>query len=722
MEPEHDLVCCLLETPFTIWKEVDKKDLLLCQQPQPSLSSIRPVSSTSKPQRTRNFQNSWYVNYPWLCGSRIFQKLFCWPCLLIGVKNGTWNRVGFDSISTATRSFKKHEGSSEHIKNSVGLKELKKNQNQISDALRENARLFVSKFNENVRLNRLLMCLPINAVLFLSKQELAFRGHSETTESLNRGNFKELLKLLVDSSPLEIKQQYEKVKSVFHGDSKTTQNELIECMAGYIKEFIKSELSEAPFFSVQVDDTTDIAQKSQCSVIVRYVNTKGVLVERFLGFYDVSADRTAQALFNLLDTILGEFSYRNKLVAQCYDGASVMAGNLNGLQMKIKEQAPQAVFVHCLAHRLNLVLKQSICKLQECRIFFASLSGIPSFFHHSAKRTYVADSTIGRRIPSGVETRWSSHSKLLSVVVQDWDGLKQIFQKIIDDPESDERSVYQCRGFLYEFNTFEFAIMSFIFNDIFEVANILFNVLQKKALDIGYCVSKIRESREIILKKRIEETFQKYFELAQEKTEVPATRRSRFQTKEEIYVKYKALFYEILDIVIMEIDVRFQDVTKLQFLSLGDSTKFEYFSKKFPTDALESLKLNCSYSSMFDFHRLKNELEFIYSGDDYKNISIEKIVTLLNENDMKDVFKEAYKLFCVILTLPSTSCSVERSFSCLKRIKTYLRNKTSQERLTELTTISLEKKLLSDLMKTEPFYDDIIDRYAALKDRRIDLI
>nr|CAI5837168.1 unnamed protein product [Callosobruchus analis] len=32
-----------------------------------------------------------------------------------------------------------------------------------------------------------------------------------------------------------------------------------------------------------------------------------------------------------------------------------MSGHLNGLQAKIQKQAPQAVFVHCLAHRLNLV-------------------------------------------------------------------------------------------------------------------------------------------------------------------------------------------------------------------------------------------------------------------------------------------------------------------------------------------------------------------------------
>lgn len=45
-----------------------------------------------------------------------------------------------------------------------------------------------------------------------------------------------------------------------------------------------------------IDDTVDTTPKSQCSVIVRYIDMNGMLVEGFLGFYDVTADQTAQAL------------------------------------------------------------------------------------------------------------------------------------------------------------------------------------------------------------------------------------------------------------------------------------------------------------------------------------------------------------------------------------------------------------------------------------------
>lgn len=79
-------------------------------------------------------------------------------------------------------------------------------------------------------------------------------------------------------------------------------------------------------------------------------------------------DRRAETLFNLVHLALERYNYKSKLIAQCYDGASVMSGHLNGLQVRIKEVAPQAVFVHCLAHRLNLVLQQSVGKISKCRI------------------------------------------------------------------------------------------------------------------------------------------------------------------------------------------------------------------------------------------------------------------------------------------------------------------------------------------------------------------
>ena len=76
-----------------------------------------------------------------------------------------------------------------------------------------------------------------------------------------------------------------------------------------------------------------------------------------MGFYDVSEGRKAEGRFNFLSEKFTCFDINNKLIGQTYDGASVMSGDLNGLQRKILNVAPQALFIHCYAYRINLILQ-----------------------------------------------------------------------------------------------------------------------------------------------------------------------------------------------------------------------------------------------------------------------------------------------------------------------------------------------------------------------------
>ena len=72
--------------------------------------------------------------------------------------------------------------------------------------------------------------------------------------------------------------------------------------------------------------------------------------------------------------------YELPIVAQGYDGAAVMSGSENGVQLKIREDHPSAVYIHCMAHKLNLVLIEA-CKVnRRVNSFFLNLETIYSFF------------------------------------------------------------------------------------------------------------------------------------------------------------------------------------------------------------------------------------------------------------------------------------------------------------------------------------------------------
>ena len=81
-----------------------------------------------------------------------------------------------------------------------------------------------------------------------------------------------------------------------------------------IKADIDREISAAPFISVQADDTTDVSGQCQISVILRYVNEKGNACERFLGFEDVSAERDAAALTEVVTGTLKKYNPEEKLI------------------------------------------------------------------------------------------------------------------------------------------------------------------------------------------------------------------------------------------------------------------------------------------------------------------------------------------------------------------------------------------------------------------------
>lgn len=61
------------------------------------------------------------------------------------------------------------------------------------------------------------------------------------------------------------------------------QNDLFETTADVLKENIKAEVSLAQVMAVEVDETTDIANKAQLSIILRYLSGK-LVKEAYLSF------------------------------------------------------------------------------------------------------------------------------------------------------------------------------------------------------------------------------------------------------------------------------------------------------------------------------------------------------------------------------------------------------------------------------------------------------
>ncbi|XP_063675854.1 zinc finger MYM-type protein 1-like [Bolinopsis microptera] len=358
----------------------------------------------------------------WLTVDVEDKRLYCFPCLLFAKKRDTcWVETGFHRISYIGSSMEKHDQAREHRSAVIDLKLFLRRTNhfEVGSLISMNSDE-IERHNNLVCRNREIVKRLINAVIYLAKQEMAFRGHDESETSVNRGPFKELLSMVAKTDSLLF--DHLDSSTVFKGDSKTIQNEIIALIATMTRELIKEEVKSADFFAVIADETTDVSTTNQLTTILRYVHN-GQLKERFLGFDNVSEVSGAEGLAGFILNILKEFDPESKLVAQTYDGASTMSGRTSGVQARIREVIKRAIFIHCMAHKLNLALQDATKAISKCVIFFATLSGINAFFGVSYKRTaqfhkschlhQTTELAGGKRKPQAASsaTRWAYKSR-----------------------------------------------------------------------------------------------------------------------------------------------------------------------------------------------------------------------------------------------------------------------------------------------------------------------
>lgn len=79
----------------------------------------------------------------------------------------------------------------------------------------------------------------------------------------------------------------------------------------------------------------------------------------------------------------------------------------------------------------------------------------------------------------------------------------------------------------------------------------------------------------------------------------------------------------------------------------------------------------------------------------------------------KIIFNEVHALICLYFAIPVTSATAERTFSVLKRMKTYLRSSMSQERLNNVMMPHIYKELTDQLN-----LEDIAKTFVMTNERR----
>ncbi|KAL4098036.1 hypothetical protein QTP88_022708 [Uroleucon formosanum] len=297
-------------------------------RPTPNLIIVKESKGKDRTFK-RNFNIDTYDKNDWICGCDITNKLFCFPCVIFNRSNEmSWSKIGIDDLSHLSAKIKSHEKTQTHINAQLSLKLLGKQ--DIRQQLNSAFRLNIQKYNEQVKENQYILSKIIDCIRFCGAFELALRGHDETADSVNPGVFKGLINFTAE-----------------------------------LDYALKTRLEKATVF--KADETTDVSNSFQMSIVFRYLLTDGSPVERFWGFFNPTG-HDAKCLSECIKSTLQDVLIdKNKLITQSYDGANVMSGHISGVQTFIKSEYPNAHYVHCYAHQLNLIMKAASCKIYENR-------------------------------------------------------------------------------------------------------------------------------------------------------------------------------------------------------------------------------------------------------------------------------------------------------------------------------------------------------------------
>lgn len=110
--------------------------------------------------------------------------------------------------------------------------------------------------------------------------------------------------------------------------------------------------------------------------------------------------------------------------------------------------------------------------------------------------------------------------------------------------------------------------------------------------------------------------------------------------------------------------------------------------------------------------------EFALWQDKWRNVEAEKRPSTSTEALAacdRSFFPNVHRMLQLFATLPVSTATAERSFSTLRRLKTYLRNTTSDNRLNGLALLNIHRDV-------EVSPELVVDRFASSKARRLQFV
>ena len=267
---------------------------------------VQPVinfPSTLIGGRPRSCQASWFQQHPLLEYSVERDSCYCYRCRLFSrdpSDSAFVNPSGYSDWKHApgkTGSLYLHANSTTHSSAMVAWQQLKLNRERKTTL----AHRMDSLGEQALQLNRHYITIIAEVILLCAHQDIALRGHDESDKSENPGNFKAILQLVANHDD-QFQQSYRNAPRNALYTSPDIQNQIALIMSNIVREVICTQVRDAVYFSLLIDETKDVSKKEQMSIVLRYMQN-GKVYERFIGFVHISSLDAASLVEDICGTM-----------------------------------------------------------------------------------------------------------------------------------------------------------------------------------------------------------------------------------------------------------------------------------------------------------------------------------------------------------------------------------------------------------------------------------
>lgn len=680
------------------------------------------------------------VKLKWLSYSPTLDSAYCHSCWLFADRCSPQFRPewinGVSDWSHLTQKIKTHQDSSTHHMSLVAEKMYLQEKNRIDKELEQQIASETSFWYQV--LERLT-----DIVFTLAAGNLPLRGHREQLGEVGSGNFLALVELVAKYDPV-LNELLHKPKGSPRYLSPDIQNELIAVLGNALRQHLTQEIRAAPFFSVIGDSTKDVSKVEQFSSCYRYVvldceaNTASVR-ETFLGFVP-ERDQSAEAVAEM---IVGQINEAGLDISRCrgqgYDGAAVMSGVYAGVQKRIIDHSPNAVYVHCICHRLNLVLRDAAECCPEMQSFFVTVEDVYKFFGSSAPNWALlkafgdVNDVKSYTLKHLSSTRWESrHKSVQALIAQYCSILRSLAHLKLTSHDAEVRRA--ATRITENITTFEFIVLLILWEHILRCIYAVSKHLQSKSVNLSTATVLLKEAADFVsqLRSKFDDVCQRAESTATQWGAEATFKDTRIRTKKRFLEELSndcrletprdrfrvKIFLPVVDTCLMQLQTRFeslQNITGLfsclfpeQLMTLSDSDlqdQVTKLTKKYSNDVSSDL-----YRQLLAFRACAGA--FIQKAKDPQDV-----LNVIMSLEMSVCFSDVVTAYTIFLTLPVSVASNERSFSKLKLLKTYLRAAMSHDRLSDLGILSIERDRFSEVDKRK-----VLEMFAQRKARRVRIL